>query len=164
MAGSRLRITHAQNDTRYVEQGKHLFPKKDPDANELKRMNHKKTGALSSTRSAILTMAAMRYMCGLSYRACGGLAMRRSGEWARRVRGPAGGPDGDGLGPRGRRGREPRDKVAHRGARPARTGARRGCGPRDLGLPGGRARAESRIEAIRGSCRRRCSPRRLHWG
>ena len=32
MAGSRLHISHAQNDARYVEQGKRLFLKKDPGA------------------------------------------------------------------------------------------------------------------------------------
>ena len=48
MTGSRLRVTHAQNDARYVAQGKQLFLK-DPDADEeLKRVNHKKNGRPST--------------------------------------------------------------------------------------------------------------------
>ena len=81
MAGSRLRITHAQNDARYVEQGKHLFLKKDPDADEeLKRMNYKKNGRpFKYPESTIVMIATMRYMCGLPYRVCEGLAVASLG-------------------------------------------------------------------------------------
>lgn len=82
MAGSRLHITHAQNDARYVEQGKLLFLKEDPDAGaELERMNHKKNGRpYQYPESAIVAIATIRYMCGLSYRACEGLAIAALGE------------------------------------------------------------------------------------
>ena len=81
MAGSRLRITHAQNDARYVEQGKHLFLQKDPDADEeLKRMNHKKNGRpFKYPESTIVMIATIRYMCGLPYRMCEGLAIASLG-------------------------------------------------------------------------------------
>ena len=81
MAGSRLHITHAQNDARYVEQGKQLFPKKDPGADEeLKRMNRKKSGRpFQYPESTIVMIATMRYMCGLSYRVCEGAAVASLG-------------------------------------------------------------------------------------
>lgn len=80
MAGSRLRITHAQNDARYVAQGKHLFLK-DPDADEeLKRMNYKKNGRpFKHPESTIVMIATIRYMCGLPYRMCEGLAIASLG-------------------------------------------------------------------------------------
>ena len=81
MAGSRLHITHAQNDARYIEQGKHLFLKKDPGAGgELERMNRKKNGRpFKYAESVILMIATMRYMCGLSYRVCEGVAVASLG-------------------------------------------------------------------------------------
>ena len=77
MAKSRLRITHAQNDARYIEQGKHLVPQKDPNAGaELKQMNRKKNGRpFQYPESTIMMIATMRYTCGLSYRACEGVAI-----------------------------------------------------------------------------------------
>ena len=76
MAESRLHISHAQNDARYVEQGKRLFLRKDPGAGEeLEKTNHKKNGRpFLYPESTIMMVATIRYLCGLSLRAAEGLA------------------------------------------------------------------------------------------
>ena len=81
MAGSRLRTSHAQNDARYVGQGKRLFLKKDPGAGEeLRKANHKKNGRPFRYPESTIMMAAMiRYLCKLSLRAAEGLAVAALG-------------------------------------------------------------------------------------
>lgn len=69
-------MTHAQNDARYVEQGKCLVLKKSPDAGaELERMNGGKNGRpFAYPESLVMSISAIRYLCGLSFRAAEGMA------------------------------------------------------------------------------------------
>ena len=72
---SRLHITSAQNDARYVALGKTLFLTQSPDAQkELKNANKKKNGhPFMYPESTILSLATIRCFCGLSFRVIQGL-------------------------------------------------------------------------------------------
>lgn len=79
MAESRPSISHAQNDARYVEQGKRLFPK-DPGADEDLKTNRKKNGRpFLYPVSTVMMAAAIRCLCKLSLRASEGLAVASLG-------------------------------------------------------------------------------------
>ena len=73
---SRLKMSHAQNDARYVETGRALALAMGPDAGaELERMNRKKNGRpYKYPESLIMTLAALKNCCRLSYLVCQGLA------------------------------------------------------------------------------------------
>ena len=80
---SRLRITHAQNDARYVEVGKLLHLTKAPGSDEeLEGMNMKKNGRpYSYPDTVIMAIAGIRAIHGpLSYRICQGMAISALGE------------------------------------------------------------------------------------
>ncbi len=79
---SRLHITHAQNDARYVEQGMLLFLAPDPDsAKDLARMNKKKNGRpFEYSELTIMAIAGVRYNLQLAYRSCEGLAISALGK------------------------------------------------------------------------------------
>ena len=80
---SRLRITHAQNDARYVEVGKLLHLTKAPGSDEeLEGMNMKKNGRpYSYPDTVIMAIAGIRAIHGpLSYRMCQGMAISALGE------------------------------------------------------------------------------------
>ena len=79
---SRLHITHAQNDARYIERGMLLFLAPDPDsAKDLARMNKKKNGRpFDYSELTIMTIAGVRYNLKLAYRSCEGLAISALGE------------------------------------------------------------------------------------
>ncbi len=77
---SRLKITHAQNDARYVEMGKLLHLQKDPGSDgELDRMNANKNGRpYQYPDVAVMAIAGIRSIYGtLSYRMCQGMASNR---------------------------------------------------------------------------------------
>ena len=76
MAKSRLHMTHRQNNERYIEQGRQLCITMDPDADsELERMNKGKAGSpYTYPESTIMMLAIVRSVCGLSLRACQGMA------------------------------------------------------------------------------------------
>ncbi len=75
---SRLHITHAQNDARYVDRGMTLYLCADPDwINEVARMNHKKNGRPFEYAEGLFELlAGIKAACGISYRACEGLAIK----------------------------------------------------------------------------------------
>ena len=79
---SRLHITSAQNDARYVALGRTLFLTQSPDAQkELKKANKKKNGhPYVYPESTILSLATIRCFCGLSFRVIQGLAIAALGE------------------------------------------------------------------------------------
>lgn len=79
---SRLHITHAQNDARYVEMGRRLVLHGNPNADaELRAMNRGKNGRpFAYDNTTIMAVAIIRFACGLSYRACQGLAAGVLGE------------------------------------------------------------------------------------
>ena len=80
---SRLRITHAQNDVRYVEVGKLLhLTKASGSDEELEGMNMKKNGRpYSYPDTVIMAIAGIRAIHGpLSYRMCQGMAISALGE------------------------------------------------------------------------------------
>ena len=80
---SRLKITHAQNDARYVEMGKLLHLQKDPGSDgELDRMNANKNGRpYQYPDVAVMAIAGIRSIYGtLSYRMCQGMAISALGE------------------------------------------------------------------------------------
>lgn len=72
---SRLKITNAQNDARYVAAGRMLAIKRSPDADkELKTMNKKKNGApFQYPDSLIRTLATVKHFTRLSFRRLEGL-------------------------------------------------------------------------------------------
>ena len=72
---SRLKITHAQNDARYVEMGKLLHLTKDPSSDgELEGMNMNGL-PYSYPDTVIMSIAGMRAIHGpLPYRMCQGMA------------------------------------------------------------------------------------------
>ena len=73
---SRLRMSHAQNDARYVATGRMLALAANPDADEeLRQMNRGKRGRpYKYADSLIMSLAIFRSFCGLSYRVCEGFA------------------------------------------------------------------------------------------
>ncbi len=74
---SRLKITHAQNDARYVEMGKLLHLTNDPSSDgELEGMNTNKNGRpYSYPGTVIMSIAGIRAIHGpLPYRMCQGMA------------------------------------------------------------------------------------------
>ena len=79
---SRLKITNAQNDARYVALGRTLVLKKSPDSErELKRANKKKNGhPYVYPESLFMSLAAIRSHCKLSYRVLMGVAIASVGE------------------------------------------------------------------------------------
>ena len=80
---SRLKITHAQNDARYVEMGKLLHLTKDPSSDrELEGMNMNKNGRpYSYPDTVIMSIAGIRAIHGpLPYRMCQGMAESALGE------------------------------------------------------------------------------------
>jgi len=79
---SRLKITHAQNDARYVALGRMLVLSKSPDyEDELARANKNKNGApFRYAESLFMSLAAMRSFCGLSFRVLEGAAEASIGE------------------------------------------------------------------------------------
>ena len=79
---SRLKITNAQNDARYVALGRALFLAKSPDhGEELKKANRKKNGhPFLYPESLILSLATIRSFCGLSFRVLEGLSIGALGE------------------------------------------------------------------------------------
>ena len=80
---SRLKITHAQNDARYVEMGKLLHLTKDPSSDrELEGMNVNKNGRpYSYPDTVIMSIAGIRAIHGpLPYRMCQGMAESALGE------------------------------------------------------------------------------------
>ena len=78
---SRLKITHAQNDARYVALGRMLVLSRGPDyGGELARANRKKNGApFRYAESLFLSLAAIRSFCGLSFRVLEGVAAESIG-------------------------------------------------------------------------------------
>ena len=78
---SRLKITHAQNDARYVALGRTLVLSKSPDySDELARANRKKNGApFRYAESLFLSLAVIRSFCGLSFRVLEGVAAESIG-------------------------------------------------------------------------------------
>ena len=79
---SRLGMSHAQNDARYVATGRALALVTSPDAGtELRRMNRGKNGRpYKYPESLIMTLAGFRSYCGLSFRVCEGFAGGQLGE------------------------------------------------------------------------------------
>ena len=80
---SRLKITHAQNDARYVEVGKLLHLTKDPSSDgELEGMNTNKNGRpYSYPGTVMMSIAGIRAIHGpLPYRTCQGMAESALGE------------------------------------------------------------------------------------
>ena len=80
---SRLRITHAQNDARYVEMGKLLHLTKVPDTDDdLEVMNAGKNGhPYEYPDTVVMAIAGIRSMLGpLPYRKCQGMAVSALGE------------------------------------------------------------------------------------
>ena len=80
---SRLKITHAQNDARYVEMGKLLHLTRDPSSDgELEGMNMNKSGRpYSYPDTVIMSIAGIRAIHGpLPYRMCQGMAESALGE------------------------------------------------------------------------------------
>ena len=77
----RPKMSHARNDARYVETGRAPAPAMGPDAGEEPgRMNGKKNGRpYKYPVSPIMTLAALKNYCRLSYRVCQGLAEGRPG-------------------------------------------------------------------------------------
>ena len=81
---SRLRMTNAQNDARYVDRGTVLVLHPDKNAAaELAKMNRRKNDhPFAYSETLIISIAIIRDVCGLSYRACEGLAQDGSGDFA----------------------------------------------------------------------------------
>ncbi len=79
---SRLKITNAQNDARYVALGRTLFLAKSQDHDEeLKKANRKKNGhPFLYPELLILSLATIRIFCGLSFRVLEGLSIGALGE------------------------------------------------------------------------------------
>ena len=80
---SRLKMTHAQNDARYVEMGKLLHLTKDPSSDgELEGMNVNKNGRpYSYPDTVIMSIAGIRAIHSpLPYRMCQGMAESALGE------------------------------------------------------------------------------------
>ncbi len=80
---SRLKITHAQNDARYVEMGKLLHLTNDPSSDgELEGMDTNKNGRpYSYPGTVIMSIAGIRAIHGpLPYRMCQGMAESALGE------------------------------------------------------------------------------------
>ena len=79
---SRLHMTCAQNDARYVDRGTVLVLRHDKNvATELAKMNRKKNGhPFAYSETLIVSIAIIRTVCGLSYRVCEGLAQEALGE------------------------------------------------------------------------------------
>ena len=78
---SRLHMTCAQNDARYVDRGTVLVLHPDKNAAaELARMNRRKNGhPFAYSETLIISIAIIRAVCGLSYRMCEGLAREALG-------------------------------------------------------------------------------------
>lgn len=78
---SRLGVSHAQNDARYVATGRALALVASPDAGaELRWMNRGKNGRpYKYPESLIMTLAGFRSYCGLSFRVCEGFAVGQLG-------------------------------------------------------------------------------------
>ena len=72
---SRLHMTCAQNDARYVDRGTVLVLHPDKNsAAELAGMNRKKNGCpFAYSEKLIISIAIIRAVCGISYRMYGGL-------------------------------------------------------------------------------------------
>ena len=79
---SRLHMTCAQNDARYVDRGTVPVLRHDKNAaTELAEMNRKKNGRpFAYPETLIVSIAIIRTVCGLSCRACEGLAQEALGE------------------------------------------------------------------------------------
>ena len=79
---SRLHMTHAQNDARYIAQGMTLFLSPNPDsAKDLARMNKGKNGRpFIYDEETMMVMAGIVYQLGLACRGCEGLAIMALGE------------------------------------------------------------------------------------
>ena len=79
---SRLKITNAQNDARYVALGRTLVLADDPDRDgELARANKKKNGhPYVYPESLFLSLATIRSFCGMSFRVLEGFAAASVGE------------------------------------------------------------------------------------
>ena len=79
---SRLHMTYAQNDARYIEQGKTLFLSPDPDsARDLAKMNKGKNGRpFIYDEETMMGIAGIVYQLGLACRGCEGLAIMALGE------------------------------------------------------------------------------------
>ena len=79
---SRLHMTCAQNDARYVDRGTVLVLHPDKNsAAELARMNRRKNGRpFAYPETLIISLAIIRTVCGISYRMCEGLAQEALGE------------------------------------------------------------------------------------
>ena len=78
---SRLKITHAQNDARYIALGRTLVLAKSPDwEDELARANKKKNGSpFVYAESMFFSLAAIRSFCKLSFRVLEGVAVASIG-------------------------------------------------------------------------------------
>ncbi len=78
---SRLHMTCAQNDARYVDRGTVLVLHPDKNAAaELAKMNRRKNGhPFAYSETLIISIAIIRAVCGLSYRMCEGLAQEALG-------------------------------------------------------------------------------------
>ena len=79
---SRLHMTHAQNDARYIAQGMTLFLSPNPDsAKDLARMNKGKNGRpFIYDEETMMVIAGIVYQLGLACRGCEGLAIMALGE------------------------------------------------------------------------------------
>ena len=79
---SRLHMTHAQNDVRYIAQGMTLFLSPNPDsAKDLARMNKGKNGRpFIYDEETMMVIAGIVYQLGLTCRGCEGLAVMALGE------------------------------------------------------------------------------------
>ena len=79
---SRLHMTHAQNDARYIAQGMTLFLSPNPDsAKDLARMNEGKNGRpFIYDEETMMVIAGIVYQLGLACRGCEGLAIMALGE------------------------------------------------------------------------------------
>ena len=79
---SRLHMTHAQNDARYIAQGMTLFLSPNPDsAKDLARMNKGKNGRpFIYDEETMMVMAGIVYQLRLACRGCEGLAIMALGE------------------------------------------------------------------------------------
>ena len=79
---SRLHMTHAQNDARYIAQGMALVLSPNPDsAKDLARMNRGKNGRpFSYDEGTIMMIAGLKYKLKLSYRVCEGMVRKTLGE------------------------------------------------------------------------------------
>ena len=79
---SRLHMTHAQNDARYMAQGMTLFLSPNPDsAKDLARMNKGKNGRpFIYDEETMMVVAGIVYQLGLACRGCEGLAVMALGE------------------------------------------------------------------------------------